>query len=1113
MKKYFYSMLAASMLFACSQEEIVDITKGEGQKVTFKVEIPDQTKSRSVTDPCFGDGSKATDLIFAMYEDGYPTRLICKDTETGDPGIEKLEDGTFTVTVPMAKDLKYNLLFLAYNPENCAFNIESDPAQTDLKALTMKTSLQANNDAFDAFVGAETMGINEEAQTTIYLKRPFAQVNAATTAQDLSDAATLMATADKSKMVIKNVPRTYNVLTGEATGEVTITYEANGIPECATPAQDKPANEPIVVDGKEYYYLSLAYVLAGATPESKQSTHEAIFEFIRERDNKVVSTLTIPNLPIQRNYRTNVIGNLLTKWEDYEIRIDAEFGGSHLVPIWDGKTMTEPQKDATTGAYLVYTPAEYAWLFNQSNPISRAGTSLTGTIEIMDNIDLSGYEIGGITAARSGELTINGNGFLISNAVVRSGDNDNGTSSASMFVCLPTSKLNINDLSVDNIQVITDENPDHAYAGVIAAYVEGTLNLKEVHVSNSKVHSTQSIGSILGFVPAYGTVTMENCTADGMVLTNADVADESGAMGGLVGRVAGKLTVKGAKVSNTTIEAYVGTDSDQKRSISKYIGNVVGGAVVSITDAAIENVTIEAKNELAETQSCLYGDFLGGWRGTGGSVTINGVTYTKGSSSHIITTSSDLATALSNASDGAIIGISGNIPTTVLNAAGRNITIQGMSDDAALDFTSLNSFVNTIGNITFKNLAIKLDETRVYYSNGINNQGYTNVYEDVDFYGVAVNYGTSIYKNCTFTNTKEGGNSYPAWVYNGTATYEGCTFIGVDRTAKVYCEATNTCNVTFTDCTFKATKTGGTKPNKTGVEVACKNPNVKHFVTINNATVENTAEAEHYGTKVFNIESDNKGNGVVTVDGETHAQLVDGNVLESVLAMNSKSITAYLNANMAIAGGTTAYAGTETECITINGNDKTLTFEDGYRTYVSNAGGKIVLNEVNVVRNTTNTDTHWHNNNIHFNGDVEMNDVTFDKGIAINAKTIMNKVKISEKNVDTYALFVSKGSDLVMNECSIETADNTGRGIKVTYEDLKASEATTSLKISKTSFKTAKKAAILVQSNTQTNIILSEVNIENVTADKVNAVWNDAACPEHYNLVNVSGGTKVQEQD
>lgn len=873
MKKYFYSAIAASMLFACSQEEIVDVIGGESQIKTFKVEIP-KLESRTVGGIEIGKGTQANTLIYAMYENDEDPNTPEETTPliTGvvtDEGSDGVDNGEFIVKVPMAKDLKYDLLFFAYNADKSAFEIASEAKDTDLKNLTFKANQTANIDAFDAFVGSlKAQGVNDP--NTVDLKRPFAQINAATTEADLDNATTLKLNVTKSNLVIKGVPQYYDVLNATASGSVDVTYAASPIMECDGPNASNQAypNEMIEVDGTNYYYLTLAYVLAGEVTTT--STHNATFEFQRE-NGQSVSTLEIVSLPIQRNFRTNVIGDLLTKSEDYTITIDAGFGGDHnhdVIPSWDGKTMTEPQKDATTGAYLVYTPAEYAWLFNYSNPISRAGTSLTGTIEIMDNIDLSGYEIAGITAGS--ELIIEGNGYKISNAVVRSGDNDNGTRTSGLFVSLENSNLTVQNLNIENVSAIAGDTYEEREwtpsAGIICGYVEGKLHVKNVNVSASKAHGLHSNGGLIGFIPANGETTIENCTVDGMVLTNTDVEGESGAMGGLVGRVAGKLTVNGAKVSNTTIEAYVGTESDQKRSISKYIGNFVGGAVVNITDAAIENVTIVAKNELAETQSCLYGDFLGGWRGTGGSVTINGVNIEKGESP-FIETAEELSEALNNAADGATIGIGANIETKSLGSTGKNITIIGMTEDACIDASA--SGFSTWTNVTAKNLTIKFNSSVDYYHTGINGNG-TLTFDNCNFEGITTSMnGTFVYNNCTFTNTTKG--KYAAWVYSGEATYNNCTFTGVDRAAKVYTEAGNSAKATYNDCTFNSSEV-----NKAAVEVDATNnngqPNTAWYtININNAIINGLGEGELTGSVYCNIEGTNV---TVNVDGKALTQAI-----------------------------------------------------------------------------------------------------------------------------------------------------------------------------------------------------------------------------------------------
>lgn len=885
MKKYFYSMLAAAtMLFAasCSQDDELNGSDSGEQNVSFTVQVPATTQTRAIANGVeVGKGNMANTLIYALYEQGKEdeTPLILGQ-KTEDPGA----DGVFTITVPMAKDLKYKLLLLAYNEENCAFDINYDAnnlASVNLQALKLKSTLSANQEAYDAFVGSETVSVNEEAVTIIKLKRPFAQVNAATTGEDLANAGTLGAVVTTSQLVINGVPTQYNVFTGEATELKNLTYTDASILYQTNTA----TNEEITVDGITYNYLTLAYVLAGETATSDKSTHNATFTFNR-KDGTTVSTINISNLPIQRNYRTNVVGDLLTKTEAYKVEIDAEFAEPATeVSYWDGKTMNEPSKDEN-GAWIITSADEYAWLFNYANPITRAGSSLTGTIEIAADLNMGGYEISGITAARNGELTIKGNGHTISNAIVISGDNDSGTSSASLFVCLPTSTLNISDLNVKNINVVTDENPDHAYAGVIAAYIEGILNLSNVNVSKSTVHSTQSIGGLMGFIAANGNVSVKNCTVDGVTLTNADVADESGAMGGLVGRVAGKLTVNNATVSNTTIDAYVGTASDQKRSIAKYIGNLVGGATVEVVGGVIENVTINTMNELASTQSCLYSDFLGGWRGNGGTVTINGVSIEKEGTS-IVTTAAELAAALSAAQDGDIIGIGASIKTNSLNASGKNVTLLGMTANAGIDATTSGwKFSSWTGNITAKNLTIKTHSTGLYYDAGIGGHG-TFSFEKCNFEGISTTMnGNFTYDECTFVNTVKG--SYAAWVYSGTATYNKCTFTGVDRAVKVYTEAGVSATATYDNCTFNSTEV-----KKAAVEIDASNNNGKdayYTININNATVNGMAKGEFTGNAYCNIEGTNA---KVYVDGKQ--------VVRAILIGN----TAYASLNEAITAAQT----------------------------------------------------------------------------------------------------------------------------------------------------------------------------------------------------------------
>jgi len=244
----------------------------------------------------------------------------------------------------------------------------------------------------------------------------------------------------------------------------------------------------------------------------------------------------------------------------------------------------------------------------------------------------------------------------------------------------------------------------------------------------------------------------------------------------------------------------------------------------------------------------------------------------------------------------------------------------------------------------------------------------------------------------------------------------------------------------------------------------------------------------------------------------------ENETMNSVLSHNVEELEITLNADATLQGGTDCnWIGNSAKLLTINGDNQTLTFEDNYRTYVglASAEGKLVLNELNIVRTTTSTETHWHDNNMKFCCDTEMNGVTFSQGITLDDKKtfILNDVSITKNKVNTYALFITAGCDVSMDGCTLTIADdlNDGRGIKIVDEDV-TEPTLTKLAVSNTAFDTDSKAAVLVGSKAGAEITWGEGNnIELVAEDKVNAVWIDEDYASYDYLVTVSGCTKVIE--
>ena len=162
------------------------------------------------------------------------------------------------------------------------------------------------------------------------MKRPFAQINVGVTEDDWKAAVASGIEIEKSKVTIKNAATSINLLTGEVDGEETVEYGFDIIPaQFATP---ETLDVDLNMDGtkESYVYLSMSYILANdeTTGYAKTTLEDLDFTFAPISGNKINFSEGLNSVPVQRNWRTNIIGQILTGDVTFNITID---------PIYDGE--------------------------------------------------------------------------------------------------------------------------------------------------------------------------------------------------------------------------------------------------------------------------------------------------------------------------------------------------------------------------------------------------------------------------------------------------------------------------------------------------------------------------------------------------------------------------------------------------------------------------------------------------------------------------------------------------------------------------------------------------------------------------------------------------------
>lgn len=314
MKRYLKTItavvLAALTTAACQKENFGDATPA-GQEVDVTLDL----LAPQIGTKSYGDGTTAKTVYVHVYQ----------QDATGDlTYIQPAAEGASFKTPSQSLTLNglkatYSTRLVTGQTYTFVFWAQADNApytyDTDAKTITVDYANAAGNDeSRDAFYNVLPNVKIEGAYTaSVQLSRPFAQLNFG--AADYEEAKAAGLTVTDATVTLTHAATSLNLLDGTTAGDETVTFASAALP--ADP------NAILTAGGKNYKYVAMDYVLVG---KSAKTLSEVTLNLTATGTQSTTPEFTYSNVPLQANYRTNIVGNLFTSPAEVQIEITPGFG-------------------------------------------------------------------------------------------------------------------------------------------------------------------------------------------------------------------------------------------------------------------------------------------------------------------------------------------------------------------------------------------------------------------------------------------------------------------------------------------------------------------------------------------------------------------------------------------------------------------------------------------------------------------------------------------------------------------------------------------------------------------------------------------------------------------
>ena len=382
------SALAAILLGSSCQQEFTDNAES-ASTITYSVEIPDVAATKTL-----GGGTNINNLVYSVYKTDAESleaaitsmssnKLVYRSNPKASNQTTAFSDGKAHVTIELINDQKYIILFWAQVDEEWISGTDFD-----LTNVVYPDELDANDDKYSAFSGVSYIAkVKGTRNASVTLSRPFAQVNIASVAPK---GYTVNVTSSSVK--IYGAAESFNVATQTASEDVTDVVFG----DATTPSG--PFNDTYP------HYIAMNYVFANDNVSVGYTINT-------DHGNMTCLESPISNVPVAKNHRTNIIGNLLSSEIDYDVKLENGWGEPDLEPhplyiaaaVGGEYTLEEDVDFTDERAPLVIT---------SDLTLNLNGKTLKGGKVYDASSGMSGIDIAAISVDNGATLTIVGDGGI-----------------------------------------------------------------------------------------------------------------------------------------------------------------------------------------------------------------------------------------------------------------------------------------------------------------------------------------------------------------------------------------------------------------------------------------------------------------------------------------------------------------------------------------------------------------------------------------------------------------------------------------------------------------------------------------------------------------------------